>query len=337
MLAYTLRRLLVSIPVLLGITVMAWLISTTNPNGGELASLVGKGKNVTPAQVAAAEHKYGLDQPLPVRYLIWLRNVVRGDFGTSLSEHQPVTDAIQIRVFPTLLLLGTVLIVQEIAGIMLGLYSAVRRGSLFDQLFTVLAYTFFALPTFWYGLMLIVIFGVALGWFPFNGMIDDHLSGTAFGSPSYWMYFQHHTVEAIIDLARHMVLPVVVLVSAGLAGTSRFVRASMLSVLGQDYIRTARAKGLPEKMVIWKHALRNAMLPEFTNFGLALPALLGGAVVTETIFAWPGMGRLFVNAAQSFDYPVVIAYIVILGTLILLFNMLTDVGYAFIDPRIRLG
>lgn len=337
MLAYIIRRLLVAIPIFFGITVLTWLISTTNPDGGPLTAYLGKGggKIITQQQIQAIERKLGLDQPLPVRYVYWVRNLFRGDLGTSITEHKPVTAAISERILPTVLLLTLALILQEIIAIPLGIFSALRRGSFFDQTFTVVAYVLFALPTFWYGLMMIVIFGVALRWFPFNGMIDDHLSGTAFGTPSYWAYFHTHTIEALVDLIRHLVMPVVVLATAGLAGDSRFMRASMLSVMNQDYIRTAKAKGLPNRMVVWKHALRNAILPIVTNIGLAIPTLIAGAVVTEQIFAWPGMGRLFVNAAQGYDYPVVIAYVVLIGALTLLFNIITDVSYAFVDPRIR--
>ncbi len=337
MLAFTLRRLLAAIPVLLGITVLAWLITTTNPNGGPLTSILGQGKSVPASVIAATEHKYGLDKPLPAQYLYWLRNLARGDLGNSTTEHMPVFAAIQQRLLPTVLLLATVLILREVSDISLGLYAASRRGSFFDQLFTVIAYVLYALPTFWYGLMLIVLFAMALQWLPLNGMNDVRLSGTVFGTDAYWQYFHAHTIEAVTDLVRHMIMPVTVLVTSGFAASSRYVRASMLGVLGQDYIRTARAKGLPEKMIIWKHAMRNAILPEVTNIGLALPGLVGGAVITEQIFAWPGMGRLFVNAAQGYDYPLVIGYIVLLGILTLFCNIMTDIAYAYIDPRIRLA
>ncbi len=337
MLAYIIRRLLVAIPVFFGITVLTWLISTTNPDGGPLTAYLGKGggKIITQSEINAIERKLGLDKPVPVRYVYWVRNLFRGDLGVSITEHKPVTQAIQERILPTVLLLGFALVLQELIAIPLGIFSALRRGSFFDQTFTVLAYVLYALPTFWYGLMMIVIFGVALKALPFNGMINDHLSGTAFGTTQYWAYFHANTVQAVLDLADHLIMPVTVLATAGLAGDSRFMRASMLSVLNQDYIRTAKAKGLPSRMVVWKHALRNAILPIVTNVGLSIPSLIGGAVVTEQIFAWPGMGRLFVNAAQGYDYPVVIAYVVLLGALTLFFNIVTDVSYAFVDPRIR--
>ncbi len=337
MLTYTLRRLLLAIPVFIGITIMAWGIATTTPDGGALTAYLGRGsgKSITPQQIQAIKHRLGLDKPLPVRYFYWLGNLARGDLGNSILTHLSVGDSIRIRLLPTLLLMGFAFILQELIGLPLGVFSALRRGSLFDQIFTVLAYVFYALPTFWFGLMSIVIFGVFLQWFPFGGMVDTLRIGTGFGTPQYWTYFHAHTVAAVIDLADHLALPVLVLGLVGFAGDSRFMRASMLEVLDQDYVRTARAKGLSRRAITWKHALRNALLPIVTNIGLALPGLLGGAVVTESIFSWPGMGQFYIQAAVGYDYPVIIAFVVLLGGLTLVFNILTDLSYALVDPRIR--
>ncbi|MBA3826483.1 MAG: ABC transporter permease, partial [Ktedonobacterales bacterium] len=180
-----------------------------------------------------------------------------------------------------------------------------------------------------------VIFGVTLGWFPFPGMVDVGRIGDDFGTNVYWAYFHAHTIEAIIDIARHLTMPALVLAAVGIAGDSRFMRGQLLEVLNQDYIRTARAKGLSPRVVTWKHALRNAIIPIVTNIGLTIPGLIGGAVVTERIFGWPGMGRLFIEAAGAFDYAVVIGIITIVAFLTLLFNLLTDLSYALVDPRIR--
>lgn len=354
MLTYTLRRLLIAIPVFLGITIMAWIISTTNPDGGALTAYLGKGggRSLTNQQIEAIKHKLGLDQPLPIRYVYWLGSLARGDLGNSIITRRSVVVSIfgkpflctgiigapcedYGRIWPTVLLMGLSFLLQEVIAIPLGVFSALRRGSLFDQIFTVIAYVLFALPTFWFGLMAIVIFGVFLHWFPFGGMVDIAKTGAGFGTPPYTQYFQAHTFDALVDLAQHLALPVIVLGTVGFAADSRFMRASMLEVLNQDYIRTARAKGLSRSVVTWKHALRNGIMPIVTNIGLAIPVLLGGAVVTEQIYSWPGMGRFFIQAAQGFDYPVVIAFTILIGGLTLIFNILTDLSYALVDPRIR--
>lgn len=338
MLTYTIRRILITIPVFFGMTLMIWLISTTNPDGGALSSYLGrfKGKEISQQTIQNAEHQLGLDQPIPVRYLIWLKNLLRGDFGTSQVYHQAVGDLIKVRLFPTVLLLGTALILQELIAIPLGVYSAIKRGSLFDQLFTVLTYVTFSFPTFWLGLIAIIIFGVELKILPFSGMVDLRTDGGyAYGTPDYWVYFHANTFAAILDIVRHLILPVSILGIVGMAADARYTRSQMLDVLSQDFVRTAKAKGLTQRVVVWKHALRNAVLPLVTNIGLQLPGILGGAIITEQIFTWPGTGRLYIDAAVNFDYAVVIAYLVLLGGLVLVFNIITDLSYALIDPRIR--
>lgn len=337
MLTYIIRRILLTIPVFFGVTIMIWLIATTNPDGGPLQAYLGRGggRILTTVQIDAIKHRLGLDQPVPIRYIIWLKNLFRGDLGNSIINHEPVFLSISQRVLPTVLLLGFAFILQEIFAIPLGVYSAVRRNTFFDQFFTVLTYFLFSFPTFWLGLIFIIIFGVELKILPFDGMVDVRTAGSNFGTPQYWTYFHANTVQAVLDIARHMIMPVFILAVVGFAGDSRFTRAQMLEVLSQDYIRTAKAKGLPQRTVVWKHALRNASLPLITNIGLQLPGLIGGAIVTEQIFSWPGMGRLYVLASQQFDYPTLIAYLVMLGALVLIFNILTDLSYALIDPRIR--
>lgn len=346
MLTYALRRLLIAIPVFFGITIMTWIIATTNPNGGALVSFLGKGggKSLTTKQIDAIKTRLGLNQPLPVRYIYWVRNLFRGNLGNSLFTHQSVVESIQERMLPTVLLLGVAFLFQELLGLPLGIFAAIRRGTFFDQIFTIVVYILYALPTFWFGLMAIILIGLDLhgfllstfgvNLFPFDG-ISNVSAGGPFGTHEYWNYFHAHTVQAVLDVANHMILPVTVLATVGMAGDSRFMRASMLDVLSQDYIRTAKAKGLAPRVTTFKHALRNALLPIVTNIGLSLPGLLSGAIVTETIFSWPGMGRLYINAAQNLDYPVVIAYVVMLGGLTLIFNILTDLSYALVDPRIR--
>ena len=338
MLSYTIRRLLLMVPVFFGITVMIWGIVTFNPNGGAVAAYLGNAHNrlpVTAAQIHSIEIRLGLDKPLPVRYAIWVGNLFRGDLGNSISEHTTAVKAIQNRTVPTLILMVTAFTLQELLAIPLGIFSALRRGSLFDQIFTVIVYILYSIPTFWFGLMAIVIFGVALRLFPFPGMVNTSLAGDDFGTPTYWAFFHAHTVTAVVDLLQHLAMPALVLAAVGIAGDSRFMRGQMLEVLNQDYVRTAKAKGLPQRTVVWKHALRNAVLPIITNIGLTLPGLIGGAVVTEQIFGWPGMGRLYIQAAGAFDYAVIIGIIVIGAMLTLVFNLLTDLSYALVDPRIR--
>jgi peptide/nickel transport system permease protein len=346
MLTYTIRRLLIAIPIFLGITVLLYFLVSITPDGGPLAAYVGPGKKVSAEVLAALKHKFGLDQPIYVRYFKWLGAVVRGDLGNSTQSGLPVISEIRARLPATILLIGTAFIFQELMAIPLGIFSALRRYSLFDQVFTVINYMLFSLPTFWYGLMLIILFGVVIkvpdasnpghtkSLLPFSGMVDLR-SSPPFGAPDYGAYFVTHPFTALGDLAAHLTLPVIVLATVGVATDSRFMRASMLDVISQDYIRTARAKGLPQRLVIWKHAIRNAILPIVTNIGLTLPALLGGAIVTEQIFTWPGMGSFYVGAAVNGDYPVVMAYTSMLAAATILANLLTDLSYAFIDPRIR--
>jgi len=346
MLTYTIRRLLIAIPIFLGITILLYFLVSITPDGGPLAAYVGPGKHLSPQQLGALKDKFGLDQPVPVRYFKWLSALVRGDLGNSTQSGIPVIQEMKDRLPATILLIGFSFIFQELMAIPLGIFSALRRYSLFDQVFTVINYVLYSLPTFWYGLMLIILFGVVIkvpdpanpgftkGLLPFSGMVNLRVS-PPFGSPDYSSYFAAHPFTALGDLAAHLVLPVVVLATVGVAADSRFMRASMLDVINMDYIRTARAKGLPQRIVIWKHAVRNAILPIVTNIGLQLPVLLGGAIVTEQIFSWPGMGSFYVRAAGTGDYPVVMAYTSLLAAATIIANLLTDLSYAFVDPRIR--
>jgi peptide/nickel transport system permease protein len=346
MLTYIVRRLLIAIPVFLGITMLLYVLVSITPDGGPLAAYLGPGKHLSPQQFAALRDKFGLDQPLPVRYAKWLAALAHGDLGNSTQTGAPVLQEIQTRLPATILLIGTALLLQELIAIPLGIFSALRRYSLFDHVFTIVNYVLYSLPTFWYGLMLILLFGVVIkvpdpdnpgssrGLLPFSGMVNLRES-PPFGAPDYGAYVAAHPFTALGDLAAHLALPVLVLATVGVAADSRFMRASMLDVITMDYIRTARAKGLPERVVIGRHALRNAILPIITNIGLQLPILLGGAIVTEQIFSWPGMGSFYVQAAGAGDYPVVMAYTSLLAIATILANLLTDLSYAFVDPRIR--
>ncbi len=274
--------------------------------------------DVTSEDYQRLRDKYGLDDPIPVRYAKWLRNVLTGDWGVSFVSKEPALDEIMARLPNTLLLMGVAFIVTLLIAVPLGILSALRQYSLLDTVLTVTAFGGNSLPVFWFGLLLIMIFHVWLGWFPGSGM---------------WTLGSEKTLA---DLARHMVLPVSMLALVSAAGYMRYMRSSMLDVVRQDYIRTARSKGMNERRVIVSHALRNALIPLVTLIALDLPALFGGALFTETIFGWPGMARLFYERSLKADIPVLMAILIIFSALILLSNLLADLVYTYLDPRIRL-
>jgi peptide/nickel transport system permease protein len=260
--------------------------------------------------------------------------LLHGDLGLSIKAGRPVTEVIAERIPATLILTSIALVSWVGIAILIGTYAAVHRYSLFDQLMTFFAYVFYSLPTFWLGLMLIFLFGVTLGLVPTGGIITTR-DWPPFNTPQYWEAFGQDPTAAIVDIGRHLILPVFTLVAVNIAADSRFVRASMLESLGQDYVRTAKAKGLPGRSVVGKHAFRNAMLPVVTNVALELPFLVSGAIVTETIFTWPGLGRLFITSVTDRDYFVLMGLLLVSTVFILLANLLADVLYGIVDPRIR--
>jgi peptide/nickel transport system permease protein len=260
--------------------------------------------------------------------------VIHGDLGFGIQSGRPVTTVIAERIPATLILASVALVLWVGIAILLGVYAAIHRYSLFDQAVTFFSYVFYSLPTFWLGLNLIFIFGVALRVLPTGGIITTR-EWSPFGTPQYWAEFGTKPINAILDIARHLVLPVATLVAVNIAGDSRFVRASMLESINQDYVRTAKAKGLRQRVVIGKHAFRNAMLPVVTNVALEIPFLFSGAIVTETIFTWPGMGRLFIESINQRDYFVIMGLLLVTSIITLFANLLADVIYAVVDPRIR--
>lgn len=260
--------------------------------------------------------------------------VVHGDLGFGIKSGRPVTELIAERIPATIVLAGTALVLWVGVAILLGVYAAVHRYSLFDQTVTLLSYVFYSLPTFWLGLNMIFLFGVVIRIFPTAGIITTR-DWPPFGTIQYWDAFGLHPVAAIGDIARHLVMPVATLVAVNIAADSRFVRAAMLESLSQDYVRTAKAKGLRQRVVIGKHAFRNAMLPVVTNVALEIPFLFSGAIVTETIFTWPGMGRLFIESLGARDYFVIMGLLLVTSVITLFANLLADVLYAVVDPRIR--
>jgi peptide/nickel transport system permease protein len=321
---YILKRLGLMIPLLLGITLISFTVIHLAPGTPTDMQTTLNPKASLEAQKRLRE-LYGLDKPLMVQYWDWLSRLSSLDFGRSFSpDRRPVWDKIKERIGITLSLNLMSLIIILAVAIPIGVIAAYRAHSWFDKGTTLFVFFGFAMPTFWLALLLIMFFGVYLDWLPISG-----LTSLNFGQFTFWGKIQ--------DLAAHVTLPVLVAAFGGLAGMSRYMRGNMLEVIRQDYIVTARAKGLPERVVIFKHALRNALLPVITILGLSVPGLIGGSVIFESIFAIPGMGQLFYGAVMARDYPLVMGELVIGAVLTLLGNMLADVGYALVDPRIRTG
>ena len=324
MLLFALRRLLVSIPLLIGITFISYLVISLAP-GGPLDFLTPEDPNASPEVKERLIREFGLDQPIPVQYWHWLQRVVRLDFGrTFLPDGKPVLTKIGERLPITLFLNIVELLVILGLAVPIGVLSATRQYSLYDKITTIFVFVGFATPDFWLALLLMFLFGVQLGWLPISGLRSLN-----------WEYLSFWRQQG--DFIAHLILPIGVATFGGLAGFSRYMRQSMLEVIRQDYIQTARAKGLSEQTVVGKHALRNALLPVVTVLGLSLPGLIGGSVIIESIFAIPGMGQLMVQSVFARDYPVVMGNLVIVASLTLVANIVADLAYGLVDPRIRLG
>ncbi|MBM4408423.1 MAG: ABC transporter permease [Chloroflexi bacterium] len=317
---YIVRRILISIPVLFGITVLAFGALSLAP-GDPLTSRIDPEilAQMSTEQVEAARRALGLDQPVPVRYVIWLGDVVQGDFGYSVVNKLPVTQEVLVRLGPTLILMTVALVVGTTAGILFGIVAAVRQYGVVDYLVTAFSTSFIAIPTFVTGLVLIYIFGAALKILPTTGMIT-------LGKPF-----------SLGDLAAHMVMPVVLLSIQLSAPLARYTRASMLEVLNTEYMTTSRSKGLRGRIVLLRHGFRNALIPIITIVGLTLPDLVAGAVITESLFGWPGMGQLAVKAATGRDAALMMGVILVVATGVLVSNLITDILYGVVDPRVRLG
>ena len=312
------------IPLLLGITIISFTVMKMAP--GDPTSLVTDlNPNMNEETIARIRAHYGLDQPWHIQYLKWLRNIIMLDFGTSFApDGRPVLDKILERIPITLFInIVSLLLILAIA-IPIGVSSAVKQGSLFDRGTTVFVFLGFAIPSFWLALLLMILFGAKLEWLPISGIRSLN-------------YAELSQVGRVFDFAEHLILPIFISAFGGLASMSRYMRSNMLEVIRQDYITTARAKGLDERTVIFRHALRNALLPVITLLGLAIPGLIGGSVIVETIFAIPGMGFLFYQSVMMRDYPTVMGILVIGAVLTLLGNLFADVSYSMADPRIRVG
>ncbi len=320
---YVLGRLAQAVPLLLLITLIVFCLTLLLP-GGPLAQYASD-PSVNAADLDRLRHDYGLDQPAPLRYMQWLGAMLRGDLGTSYVNHEPVAELIAERLPNTLLLQGLALLVTVAIAVPLGILAAIRQHSWVDYLATFLSSVGHAVPTFWSGLLAIIFFAVQFrAWglpaLPATGMVTLGSSG-----------------GSLADRAAHLVLPVAVLAFFNASQYTRYVRSGTLDVLSQDYLRTARAKGLGERTVLVRHMLRNSAVPLVTLLALEVPALFSGAVVVESIFAWPGMGRLFLDSAQRFDYPVLLGLVTVVATLVVIAAVACDLAYAWLDPRIRLG
>ncbi|MDR1041216.1 MAG: ABC transporter permease [Deltaproteobacteria bacterium] len=322
MLKYTFKRILMMFPTLLGITVISFAVMHLAP--GDPTNYV-LDMNPKASQTARARLRelYGLDKPIHVQYWNWLKSLARMDLGRSFApDRRLVRDKIVERLPVTLALNVFSMAIILALSLPLGLWAAVRAGGIFDKMSTVFVFVCFAAPSFWLALLGMYLFGVRLGWLPISGLTSiNHGDMTSWGK--------------ICDLASHLAMPVVISSLGGLAGLSRYLRSNMLEIIRQDFLTTARAKGLPERIVIWKHALRNALIPVITILGLSVPGLVGGSVIMESIYAIPGLGQLFYTAVMSRDYPVVMGGLVMGAVLTLLGNLLADLGYAAADPRVR--
>ncbi len=322
MIRYILKRLVQAIPLLLGIATVTFFIVHMAPGDPMDFYLEQRyDRNIDPELIELIRQKYGLDQPLHVQYVKWLGNLLQGDLGESFVHRRPVSALLAETIPYTLLLTVLALLVDALVGIFLGILSAVKQYSALDKTVTFSSLIIYSVPGFWLALMLVMVFSVHLGWFP--------TSQTRSFDYEFLSWF-----GKLLDLAWHLVLPVFVLGIASAAGTARYMRSQLLEVLNEEYILAARARGLRERTVILKHAVRNALIPIVTIFGMSLPFLLGGAVVIETIFAWPGMGRLALSAVNARDYPVILATMMIAAVLTVLGNLLADVTYTLVDPRV---
>jgi peptide/nickel transport system permease protein len=311
---FLVRRLLLLAPVLMGVSVIVFLVLHLAP--GDPAEIM-LGSQATQEDRLRLRADLGLDDPLHVQYGRWLGHVARGDLGRSLWMRRPVLGEVLVRLKATLILTGTALVLSSIGGVALGILSATRPNSWLDRTSAVASLFGASMPVFWLGIVLMVVFSLTLGWLPASGMYAPYGGGD------------------VEDLLRHLVLPALTLAAASVTIVARLTRSAMLEVLGQDYIRTARAKGLVERRIVVRHALKNALVPIVTVIGVQAGYLLGGAVLTETVFAWPGVGTLMVQGILARDIPLVQGCVLVVALTFVLVNLFVDLLYAWLDPRIR--
>ncbi len=314
---YIVRRLIYAVPTLLGISVLTFMLSRLAP-GDPVRLFTFGATDLSQSDIEALRHQYGLDLPLPVQYVNWLIDALRGDFGQSILYHKPALGLVLERVPNTLQLALVALFLQLVIGVPLGVAAALRRGSWLDGAVRVFGVVGHAVPGFWIGLMFIILFAVQLRVLPSQGMLTV--------GKDQW---------DVLDRLRHLVMPAFVLALAGIANYSRYLRTETLDVISQDYIRTAHAKGLPGRTVVYVHALRNALIPVVTALGAILAALVSGALIIEQVFTWPGVGQFTYAAARQKDYPVIMAGVMLVSVLLVFSYLLRDLAYAAVDPRIK--
>ena len=325
MIKYILKRLLHMIPVFLVISMVIFFIINQMP-GNPVNAYLGVGSEVSVEQQQQIREELGLNDPLPVQYYNWLKRIFKGDFGRSIIHRAPVSEIIPTYIWNTFLLNVVGFILAFGISIVVGIRSAVKKYGAFDNFWTVFSLGGVSMPSFFFALLLMFFIAVNVSWIPLNGMRTTILN--AMGYDSLW--------QEIKDVAVHMILPVTVITLSSLASLTRYVRNAVIEVINQDYIRTARSKGLREKVVIYKHAFRNALLPIITLLGAYIPSLFGGAMILETVFLWPGIGNILFTSIMNRDYSVVMAANVFYALLMMMGNLLADVSYAIADPRIKM-
>ncbi|MEC8686117.1 MAG: ABC transporter permease [SAR324 cluster bacterium] len=321
-LRYIIRRLFQAIPIVLAIIVLNFFLLNM-AEGDAVDVLAGEAGSATPEYMAELRAKFGLDQPLPVQLLVYLKNIISLDLGYSFRHDMPVSVLIVDRFWPTLLLMVSTIILAVLFGILLGLLAAINLNTWKDAVISVFALITYATPLFWVGLMMIVVFSINLRWFPTSGMENI----AAF----------YEGFDRFVDIAHHLVLPTITLSLFYLALYTRLMRASMLEQYGQDYVVTARAKGLPERRITFGHVLRNALLPVVTMAGVQVGALIGGSVIVESVFAWPGLGMLAFESLFARDLNLLLGIFLISSVLVVVVNLIVDVIYCFLDPRIEVS
>lgn len=364
MLKFALRRIGASLLILLGTTVLIYALLLAAPGGPE--QKYANNPKFTKQQQQAYVKALGLDKSVPEQYCRWLgacrrdaegaaaligpnglpsilptplsgvsTGIIHGDFGYSYENGSAVIDRLAGALLPTFILAGLSAVIWLSIAVVLGVATALRNGSLFDNSVSVVTYVLYSVPTFLLGFSLIWIFAVTLGLTPVSGMTDGRLS-PAFGSDGYWTYFASNTGTALADLGRHLILPVVTLVTVSVSGDARYVRQSVIESMGMEHVRTARSKGLSALRINRRHILRTGLIPFATNIGLAFPFLVSGALITETIFSWPGIGRLTLTSIGTLDYPVLMGILTIGAAAVAVGNLISDLLYAILDPRVRL-
>ncbi len=329
---YILKRLLLLIPVLIGVSILIFVIVRLTP--GDPARILA-GEHATEEYVQATRERWGLDKPMYVQYYIWFKSLLRGDLGRSITTHSPVVEEIFNRFPATLELSLFAMFLAIVIGILAGIISAIRQYHFFDYFSMTVALFGISMPVFWLGLMLMFVFGLWLDILPISGRINvmiplQNITGLYVLDSILTLNFQ-----ALGSSLLHLILPSIALGTIPMAMIARITRSSLLEIIRQDFIRTERAKGLPERMVIFKHALKNALIPIITVIGMEFGLLLGGAILTETVFAWPGLGRYTVDAVYARDYPAIQGSVLFIAFIFVVVNLITDVLYAYINPRIR--